>query len=108
MDEDFALPPLMPLNLAVLTEDPSPGNGAGRLLSDELERILAGFAGILDVVGNGLMAVEAKTRSVDGSSKNVNGDFNFGNMQDDNDMVRDRLDSLTSSFTSGGTLIRRS
>src|SRR5271165_4877647 len=51
-DVDFALPSLPPLNLAVLTEEPAPGNGAGRLLTDELERILLGFASILDVVGN--------------------------------------------------------
>ena len=62
-DVDVALPPLAPLDLAVLTEEPSPGNGAGQLLTDELERILVGFAGILDVVGNGLTALESQSRS---------------------------------------------
>ena len=106
-DVDFALPPFAPLNLAVLTEEPSPGNGAGRLLTDELERILVGFAGILDVVGNGLTALESQSRSVDAGQKPVNGDFDFGSMKDNSDGFRDRLDSLTSSFAFGGTVVRR-
>jgi hypothetical protein len=100
------LPPLSPLNLSVLTEGPSPGNGAGRLLTDELERILVGFSGILDVVGNGLSALESQTRPIDADPIAVNGEFDFGSMRD-NDGIRERLDSLTSSFTSGGTLVRR-
>jgi len=59
---DFTWPPLAPLNLSVLTEEPQPGNGAGKLLSTELERILTDFAGILDVVGNGLSALETQSR----------------------------------------------
>jgi hypothetical protein len=68
---------------------------------------LIGFAGILDVVGNGLNAVESHSRHADGHSKIMNGDFDFGSMPDNSDGFRDRLDSLTSSFTSGGTLVRR-
>lgn len=107
-DLDFALPSLAPLNLSVLTEEASSGNGAGRLLTDELERILIGMTGILDVVGNGLSALESQTSPMDGRAKTYNGDFDFGSMRDNNDGIRDRLDSLTSSFTSGGTTIRRS
>jgi hypothetical protein len=107
-DLDFALPSLAPLNLSVLTEEASSGNGAGRLLTDELERILIGMTGILDVVGNGLSALESQTSPMDGRAKTYNGDFDFGSMRDNNDGIRDRLDSLTSSFTSGGTTIQRS
>lgn len=107
-DVDVALPPLPPLDLAVLTEEPSPGNGAGKLLTDELERILVGFAGILDVVGNGLTALELQSRHTDTGPKAVNGDFDFGSMRDNSDGFRDRLDSLTSSFATGGTIVRRS
>lgn len=106
-DVDFVLPSLAPLNLTVLTEEPSPGNGAGRLLTDELERILVGFAGILDVVGNGLTALESQSRSVDVGQKSVNRDFDFGSMKDNSDNFKDRLDSLTSSFATGGTVVRR-
>jgi hypothetical protein len=97
---------LAPLNLSVLTEEPHPGNGAGKLLTDELERILVGFAGILDTVGNGLTALEAKSRPAEGVSL-LNGDIDFGNTRESNDVARDRLDSLTNSFTAGGTLVRR-
>jgi hypothetical protein len=107
-DLDFVLPSLSPLNLSVLTEEASSGNGAGRLLTDELERILIGMAGILDVVGNGLTALESETRPADGGARTGNGDFDFGSMRDSNDGIRDRLDSLTSSFTMGGTMVRRS
>jgi hypothetical protein len=101
---DFALPPLAPLNLAVLTEEPGPGNGAGKLLMEEMERILTGFAGILDVVGNGLTALESNSRPMDAGPKAVNEDYDFGGSSEGG---RDRLDSLTSSFTSGGTIIKR-
>ena len=107
-DLDFALPSLAPLNLSVLTEEASSGNGAGRLLTDELERILIGMAGILDVVGNGLSTLESETRPTDGGTRTGNGDFDFGSMRDSNDGIRERLDSLTSSFTMGGTMVRRS
>lgn len=103
---DFALPPLSHLNLAVLTEEPQGSDGAGKLLKDELERILTGFAGILDVVGNGLTALESQTRPADAGPKVVNGDFNFGNMREDGDGTRDRLDSLTSSIT-GAPVVKR-
>ena len=96
---DFSLPPLSPLNLAVLTEEPQSGNGAGKLLMDELERILKGFSGILDVVGHGLTTLESQTRPADAGPKVVNGDFDFGSMGDGIDGARDRLDSLTSSIT---------
>jgi hypothetical protein len=104
---DFTLPHLSPLDLAVLTEEPSAGNGAGRLLTDELERILVGFASILDVVGNGLTVLESQTRPVDAGSKIVDGDFDFGSMRGSGDGIRERLDSLTSSFVAGGTTVRR-
>ena len=107
-DLDFTLPSLAPLNLSVLTDEASSGNGAGRLLTDELERILVGMAGILDVVGNGLIALESQTRPVDSGTKSVNGDFDFGSMRDNSEGIRDRLDSLTSAFTTAGTMIRRS
>lgn len=106
-DIDFVLPALPALDLWVLTEEPSPGNGAGKLLTDELERILVGLAGILDVVGNGLTALESQSHPVDAGQKSVNGDFDFGSMRDNGDTFRDRLDSLTSSFTTGGTVVRR-
>lgn len=94
------------MNLAVLAEDLPSGNGAGTLLTDELERILVGMAGILDVVGNGLSALEGHSRSVEGGTgKNgVNGELQNG---ESGVQMRDRLDSLTSLVTSGGTVIRR-
>jgi hypothetical protein len=101
---DFSLPHLAQLNLAVLTEEPQAGNGAGKLLTDELERILSGFAGILDVVGNGLTALESQTRPADAGPKIVNGDFDFGSMWEGNEN-RERLDSLTSSIT--GALVSK-
>ena len=106
-DIDFVLPPLPPLDFGVLKEEPSPGNGAGKLLTDELGRILVGLEGILDVVGNGLTALESQSHPVDAGQKSVNGDFDFGSMRDNGDTFRDRLDSLTSSFTRG-TVVRRS
>ena len=105
-DFNFSVPNLAPLNLSVLTEEPHPGSGAGKLLTDELERILAGFAGILDVVGNGLTALETKTRPAE-SGTLVNGDEDFGTIREGSDVARDRLDSLTNSFTAGGTMVRR-
>jgi hypothetical protein len=105
-DFNFGVPTLAPLNLSVLTEEPHPGNGAGKLLTDELERILIGFAEILDVMGNGLTALETKSRSAESASL-VNGDLEFGNVRENNDGTRDRLDSLTNSFTAGGTMVRR-
>jgi hypothetical protein len=106
-EAEFVLPSLTPLNLAVLTEEPSTGNGAGRLLRDELERILVGFSGILDVVGNGLSALEIQSRPKE-SSKVTNADFDPTNARENGEVLHDRLDSLTSSFTTtGGTLVRR-
>jgi len=105
-DFNFSVPTLAPLNLSVLTEGPHPGSGAGKLLTDELERILVGFVGILDVVGNGLTALETKARSAE-SVGILNGDPEFGNIHEGNDVARDRLDSLTNSFTAGGTMVRR-
>lgn len=105
-DFNFSVPSLAPLNFSVLNEEPHPGSGAGKLLTDELERILVGFAGILDVVGNGLTALESKARPAE-SVNLVNGDTDFGNMREGNDVARDRLDSLTNSFTAGGTIVRR-
>jgi hypothetical protein len=96
---DFSLPPLAQLNLVVLTEEPQAGDGAGKLLTDELERILRGFSGILDVVGNGLTALETQARPADAGPKIVNGDFDFGSMRDGSEGAKDRLDSLTSSIT---------
>ena len=107
-DLDFSLPSLAPLDLSVLTEEASSGNGAGRLLTDELERILVGMIGILDVVGNGLSALESQTRPVDSGKKSGNGDFDFGGMLDNGEGIRDRLDSLTSAFTTAGTMVRKS
>lgn len=92
----------------MLTEDPSPGNGAGRLLTDELERILVGFASILDVIGSGLSVLESQTRPADAGSKAANGDFDFGSMRSSSDGLRERLDSLMSSSATGGTTVRRS
>jgi hypothetical protein len=105
-DFNFSVPTLAPLNLSVLTEEPHPGNGAGKALTDELERILVSFAGILDVVGNGLTALETKSLSAEGVSL-INGDPDFGHVRENNDVARDRLDSLTNSFTAGGTMVRR-
>ena len=103
-ESDYSLPPLAPLDLAVLTEEPSMSNGAGNLLADELERILVGFSGILDVIGNGLSALELQTRPVDNMKSTNVADFEFAR---DNEWAKDRADSLTSSFTPGGTLVRR-
>jgi hypothetical protein len=103
---DFALPHLSPLDLSVLTEDPSPGNGAGRLLTDELERILVGFASILDIVGSGLAVLESQTRPMDSVSKTGSSNFDFGSMRGSSDGIRERLDSLTSSATAGTTVRR--
>ncbi len=105
-DFNFSVPTLAPLNLSVLTEEPQPGNGAGKLLTDELERILVGFSGILDVVGNGLTILETKSRPAD-KVNIVNGDIDLGNVRESNNSARDRLDSLTNAFTAGGTIVRR-
>jgi len=59
---DFTWPPLTTLNLSVLTEDPQPGNGAGTLLTAELEKILTEFSGILDIVDKGLTELETQSR----------------------------------------------
>ena len=96
---DFALQPLSPLNLAVLTEEPQPGSGAGKLLTEELERILSGFAHILDVVGHGLNVLETQTRPLNSGIHNGNGDFDFGSLREKNENSRERMDSLTSSST---------
>ena len=106
-DDDFALPSLPTLNLSVLTEEPSAGNRAGRLLRDELERILFGFSEILDVVGNGLSALEVQSRPKE-TSQSTSPDCDSGLARDNGQVLPDRLDSLTSSSTIGGTLVRRS
>ena len=62
---------------------------------------MVGFSGILDVIGNGLSALEAQTRPVD-SLKTINvADFEYAGDE------KERSDSLTSSFTPGGTLVNR-
>jgi hypothetical protein len=83
---DFTLQPLSPLNLGVLTEEPQPGSGAGKLLTEELERILSGFAHILDVVGNGLTVLETQTRPTNNGVINGNGEFDFGSLREKNEM----------------------
>jgi hypothetical protein len=97
-ESDYSLPPLAPLDLSVLTEEPSLSNGAGNLLADELERILVGFSGVLDIIGNGLSALEIQTRPIE--KINV-ADFEFARDE------KERSDSLTNSFKPGGTLVRR-
>jgi hypothetical protein len=87
------------LNIAILTEEPQGGNSAGKLLKDEVERILTCFAEIPDIVANSLTALEPQTRSADAGPKVVNWNFDFGNMREGGDGTRDRLDSLTSSIT---------
>jgi len=105
-EADFTLPFLPSLNLSVLTEEPSAGNRAGRLLRDELERILFGFSEILDVVENGLSALEVQSRPKE-APQSTSPDFDSGLARDSGQVLQDRLDSLTSSFTTGGTLVRR-
>ena len=105
-EADFALPSLPPLNLSVLTEEPSAGNCAGRLLRDELDRILFGFSEILDVVENGLSALEVQSQPKE-ASQSTSPDFDSGVARDSGQVLQDRLDSLTSSFITGGTLVRR-
>jgi hypothetical protein len=108
MNGDFALQPLSPLNLAVLTEEPQPGSGAGKLLTEELERILSGFAHILDVVGNGLTVLETQTLPLHNENHNGNGEFDFGSLREKNENTRERMDSLTSSSaTETGITFRR-
>lgn len=82
--------------MAVLTEEPLPGGGAGKLLTEELERILSGFAHILDVVGNGLTVLETQTQPTNGI-QNGNGEFDFGSLREKSDVSREKMDSLTNS-----------